>query len=249
MILQYTKETGNEMNNDFSTASESRLSGNPVFPQDGWNPLTGRREFRSANQAWDMYGQYRFGIAKRTFLNYVGKEKRCRPRPDMTYHVEDIEKFSISEGWPPAPAFARLAPQGKRGGSADATCYGEMYQMEKALTQRAVRQAKELEVDRKLKRLIPRELYEQSLAAAAVVTSTGLEAFVYDSVREIIHLCGGTLEKEDALREYMLERVKDCLNGFSEAFEYDVELEARLDEEAEKEAPRGDAQTDREADA
>ena len=151
------------MNNDFSTASESRLSGNPVFPQDGWNPLTGRREFRSANQAWDMYGQYRFGIAKRTFLNYVGKEKRCRPRPDMTYHVEDIEKFSISEGWPPAPAFARLAPQGERGGSADATCYGEMYQMEKALTQRAVRQAKELEVDRKLKRLIPRELYEQSL--------------------------------------------------------------------------------------
>ena len=113
--------------------------------------------------------------------------------------------------------------------------------MEKALTQRAVRQAKELEVDRKLKRLIPRELYEQSLAAAAVVTSTGLEAFVY--------LCGGTLEKEDALREYMLERVKDCLNGFSEAFEYDVELEARLDEEAEKEASRGDAQTDREADA
>ncbi|WP_419524851.1 hypothetical protein, partial [Bilophila wadsworthia] len=142
-----------------------------------------------------------------------------------------------------------LAPQGERGGSADATCYGEMYQMEKALTQRAVRQAKELEVDRKLKRLIPRELYEQSLAAAAVVTSTGLEAFVYDSVREIIHLCGGTLEKEDALREYMLERVKDCLNGFSEAFEYDVELEARLDEEAEKEASRGDAQTDREADA
>ena len=237
------------MNNDFSTASESRLSGNPVFPQDGWNPLTGRREFRSANQAWDMYGQYRFGIAKRTFLNYVGKEKRCRPRPDMTYHVEDIEKFSTSEGWPPAPAFARLAPQGERGGNADATCYGEMYQMEKALTQRAVRQAKELEVDRKLKRLSPRELYEQSLAAAAVVTSTGLEAFVYDSVREIIHLCGGTLEKEDALREYMLERVKDCLNGFSEAFEYDVELEARLDEEAEKEAPRGDAQTDREADA
>ena len=45
------------MNNDFSTASESRLSGNPVFPQDGWNPLTGRREFRSAKQAWDMYGQ------------------------------------------------------------------------------------------------------------------------------------------------------------------------------------------------
>lgn len=167
----------------------------------------------------------------------------------MTYHLEDIEKFSSSEGWPPAPAFARLAPQGERGGSADATCYGEMYQMEKALTQRAVRQAKELEVDRKLKRLIPRELYEQSLAAAAVVTSTGLEAFVYDSVREIIHLCGGTLEKEDALREYMLERVKDCLNVFSEAFEYDVELEARLDEEAEKEASRGDALSDRESDA
>ena len=80
-----------------------------------------------------------------------------------------------------------------------------------------------------------------SLAAAAVVASTGLEAFVYDSVREIIHLCGGTLEKEDALREFMLERVKDCLNGFSEAFEYDVELEARLDGEAEKEASRGDA--------
>ena len=55
--------------------------------------------------------------------------------------------------------------------------------------------------------------------------------------------------RKGALREYMLERVKDCLNGFSEAFEYDVELEARLDEEAEKEAPRGDAQTDREADA
>ena len=36
-------------------------------------------------------------------------------------------------------------------------------------------------------------------------------------------------------------QLKDCLNGFSEAFEYDVELEARLDEEAEKEASRGDA--------
>ena len=236
------------MNNDFSTASESRLSGNPVFPQDGWNPLTGRREFRSANQAWDMYGQYRFGIAKRTFLNYVGKEKRCRPRPDMTYHVEDIENFQYLKVGPRPLPLPGSRHRGA-GGSADATCYGEMYQMEKALTQRAVRQAKELEVDRKLKRLIPRELYEQSLAAAAVVTSTGLEAFVYDSVREIIHLCGGTLEKEDALREYMLERVKDCLNGFSEAFEYDVELEARLDEEAEKEASRGDAQTDREADA
>ena len=71
----------------------------------------------------------------------------------------------------------------------------------------------------------------------------------FSNHRSGIHLCGGTLEKEDALREYMLERVKDCLNGFSEAFEYDVELEARLDEEAEKEASRGDALSDRESDA
>lgn len=47
----------------------------------------------------------------------------------------------------------------------------------------------------------------------------------------------------------MLERVKDCLNGFSEAFEYDVELKARLDEEAEKEASLGDALSDRESGA
>ena len=232
------------MNPDFSTGQKENPQANPFFPQEGWNPLTGKREFRSANQAWDMYGQYRFGIAKRTFLNYVGKEKQCRPRHDLLYHIEDIEKFSMSSGWPPAPSFARLVPQGGEGGSADSTCYSEMYQMEKALTQRAIRRVKEIEVDRKEKRLIPRDLYEQSLAAAAVVASTGLEAFVYDSVREIIHVCGGSLEREEALREYMLDGVRSCLNGFSESFQYDVELESRLDEESEKEASRGDAMTE-----
>lgn len=84
----------------------------------GWCPLTGQRTFRSANQAWEIYGQYRFSVAKRTFLSWVGKDKLCAPGEDGLYHVEDIEIISKARGWPPTPSFAGGVTQGGRGETA-----------------------------------------------------------------------------------------------------------------------------------
>lgn len=52
----------------------------------------------------------------------------------------------------------------------------------------------------------------------------GRETWVYDSVREIIHTCGGNPAKEDELRDWLLLRVRGWLNGFAAPKEYEVDL-------------------------
>lgn len=204
--------------------------------QEGWSPLTGQRVFKSALQAWDFYGQFRFGISQRTFLNYVGKKKDCTHRDDKKYYVEDIEQFSKSRGWPPSPEFMLMARTDTTEGKLEKD-YGALFQKEKALTQEMIRRGKELDLARKEKKLIPRELYEQQLAAAAVIVCTGAESFVYENVREIIQLAGGSLENEDAVREFMLSKVNKFLHGFYNVKGYEVELEQALDAEAEQQQP------------
>lgn len=226
-----------EMETPFSSVGNtSKMSETP----HEWNPLTGPRIFKTANQAWERYGQFRFGIGQRTFLTYVGKEKECTPRDDGKYHVEDIELLSKSRGWPPSPAFmmmARLDPLEK--GKKLEDDYGALFQKEKALTQEMIRRNKELELKRREKKLIPRHLYEQQLAAAAVIVCTGAEAFVHENVREIIHLAGGSLDNEQTVREFMLSKVNAFLHGFSNVKAYEVELEEALDAEFEEEALKG----------
>ena len=72
--------------------------------------------------------------------------------------------------------------------------------------------------------MLPRSEYEQRLAAAAAVVGTAAETFVYDSVREIIYRCEGNPEKEDSLREYLLEEVRKWLHAFSPPADYVVEF-------------------------
>lgn len=191
----------------------------------GWCPLTGQRTFRSANQAWEIYGQYRFSVAKRTFLSWVGKDKLCAPGEDGLYHVEDIEIISKARGWPPTPSFAGGITQGGAGGNSPAEiAYAEMFQQEKALKERAIRKQEEIKLQKMTGEVMLREDYEQNLAAAALVVGTAAETWVYDSVREIIHTCGGNPAKEDELRDWLLLRVRGWLNGFAAPKEYEVDL-------------------------
>ena len=86
--------------------------------QKEWCPLVGQRVFKSANQAWEIYGQYRFSVSQRTFNTYVGKNKLCPPRSDGSYYVEDIEIIAESKGWAPTSSFVRGAQQGGEGEAA-----------------------------------------------------------------------------------------------------------------------------------
>lgn len=203
--------------------------------QSGWCALTGQRTFKSANQAWEIYAQYRFSISKRNFLSYVGKGKPCLPRESGAYHVEDIELFSKFKGWPPAPAFVRGVTQGGEGGISPTEIeYGELYQKEKALKEGILREGEAIKLQKTKGELIPRRDYEQQLAAAAIVVGTSAETFVYDSVREIIHICNGDPAKEDDLREFMLHRVRGWLHAFSNQAHYQVDFfeDENSDEEA-----------------
>lgn len=156
----------------------------------------------------------------------------CLPREDGLYYVEDIEIISKSRGWPPAPSFVGGVTQGgEGGGSPQEIAYAEIYQQEKALKERALRQQEEIKLQKMAGEVILRADYEQQLAAAALVVGTSAETFVYDSVREIIHTCGGNPAKEDELRDWLLLRVRGWLNGFAAPKEYEVDLLADEDPE------------------
>lgn len=193
--------------------------------QKEWCPLVGQRVFKSANQAWEIYGQYRFSVSQRTFNTYVGKNKLCPPRSDGSYYVEDIEIIAESKGWAPTSSFVRGAQQG---GEGEAAAYnsdiGAEIQKEKLLKARLEREDLEIDIAKKRKELLPVKDYEQRLAAAAAIVGNEAETFVYDNVREIIHLCGGKPEKEDSLREYLLEKVRGWLHGFSRPVSWELEF-------------------------
>ena len=190
----------------------------------GWNPYTGQRIFRSARAAWLIYGQHRFSVSERTFYTHVGKGKGCPPREDGQLYVEDIEFIAQSQAWPVASLFVRPSLTGGEGESGEDFEVGAEYQKHRARKMKAEADMTEAERDRKLRELMPRSDYEKRLAAAAAVVSNGLETLVYDNVREIIHLCGGNPEKEDSLREYLLEKIRRTLHAFSYQSLYAVHL-------------------------
>ena len=198
---------------------------NAKTEEKGWNPLTGPRTFRSGNAAWEGYGKYRFSISQRTFLTWVGKKKACPPRADGLCHVEDIEIFSESKGWPPAPAFVGPYSQGGEGDASEETIKaGEMRERERALRERIAREREEILLDKLKGELLPRVNFEQRLAAAAVAVSTAAESWAYDKAREVIHVCEGNAALEDTVREYLLREVRAWLNAFSVPREYLIEL-------------------------
>lgn len=195
-------------------------------PGPGWDPFIGQRVFKSARSAWMVYGQYRFSIAERTFYNYVGVGKTCAPRPDGQLCVEDIELFAQSQAWPVTPSFVRGAQKGGEGeADVEALELGVEFQKEKYRKMKMEADLVEIDLKKKLRELLPRSDYEKRLAAAAAVVSNGLETLVYDNVREMIHLCDGKPEKEDSLREYLLDKIRQALHAFSHATLYAVTLE------------------------
>ena len=195
-----------------------------------WDPIFGQRVFRSARQAWMVYGKYRFSVSERNFYNYVGSGKACPPRADDKFYVEDIELVAKSQAWPLAFAFVRGAQKGGEGEArTEDLDLNVRIQEEKLKKLQIETESAEIDLAKKRKELLPRSEYEQRLAAAAAVVGTEAETFVYDKVREIIHVCGGEPEKEDSLREYLLKEVRTWLHAFSRAADYDVAL---IEEEA-----------------
>jgi hypothetical protein len=192
----------------------------------GWNPLTGKRVFKSAHEAWQIYGQYRFAVSARTFQTYVGKHKACAPRPDGKLYVEDIEMLAKAEAWAPAPSFVWGAQKGGEGEvSKEELEIGAKMQLEKLKGMEMDNEERRIKLGKELRELLPVKEYEQRLAAAAAIVGTEAETFVYDNVREIIHLCDGKPEKENSLREYLLGKVKVWLNAFSRSVDYEVTFE------------------------
>lgn len=199
--------------------------------ESGWSPLTGQRAFKSAREAWLVYGQYRFSVSERTFYSRVGKGKDCPPGPDGLFHVEDIEIIAQVRAWPPAPAFVVGVRQGGEGEAAELDLdVGAEFQLERLKRARFETQLAELEVKRKLKEVLPRAVFEERMAAAAAVVGNEAEVFVYDNVREIIELCGGKAEKEVDLREFLLGKVRGWLHAFSLPANYIVEFEASAED-------------------
>lgn len=198
---------------------------NTDFP--GWDPLTGPRIFRSANAAFEKYGQYRFDVSKRNFLMFVGKGKACPPRDDGSVYVEDVEIIGNSRGWPPTPSFVWRDPQGGEGGgaSAEEIQYGALYQKEKALKEAALREKEELLLQKMRGDLIAKSDHDRALAAAAVVVGSAAETWAYDKARDLIHQCCGDPAQEDTFREYLLREVRGWLHAFSRPQEYVVDLE------------------------
>lgn len=191
----------------------------------GWDPICGQRVFRSARQAWMVYGKYRFSVSERSFYNYVGSGKACPPRVDDRFYVEDIELVAKSQAWPLAFAFVRGAQKGGEGeGRTEDLDLNIRIQEEKLRRLQIDTESAEMDLAKKRKELLPRSEYEQRLAAAAAVVGIEAETFVYDKVREIIHVCSGEPEKEDSLREYLLKEVRTWLHAFSRAADYDVAL-------------------------
>lgn len=191
----------------------------------------GGQTWATTGAAWTDFAQHKWAISRRTFYNYVGTRRDCRPRRDGLYHADDIVKIATAAGWPPRVS-AGAVPQGGEGG-ATAKDVG-LTLLEQRLRRERIRgDLEELELRKKRGELVSRGEMERMMSAGVAVLESELLNWIHSEALEIISLVDGNPKHEALLIDMLRERSRVFLNGFAVDRAYEVEV---IDEEAEADA-------------
>ena len=194
----------------------------------------GGQTWATTGAAWTDFAQHKWAISRRTFYNYVGTRRDCRPRRDGLYHADDIVKIATAAGWPPRVS-AGAVPQGGEGG-ATAKDVG-LTLLEQRLRRERIRgDLEELELRKKRGELVSRGEMERMMSAGVAVLESELLNWIHSEALEIISLVDGNPKHEALLIDMLRERSRVFLNGFAVDRAYEVEV---LDEEADAGAAGG----------
>ncbi|AAS96659.1 hypothetical protein [Nitratidesulfovibrio vulgaris] len=194
----------------------------------------GGQTWATTGAAWTDFAQHKWAISRRTFYNYVGTRRDCRPRRDGLYHADDIVKIATAAGWPPRVS-AGAVPQGGEGG-ATAKDVG-LTLLEQRLRRERIRgDLEELELRKKRGELVSRGEMERMMSAGVAVLESELLNWIHSEALEIISLVDGNPKHEALLIDMLRERSRVFLNGFALDRAYEVEV---IDEEADAGAADG----------
>ena len=194
----------------------------------------GGQTWATTGAAWTDFAQHKWAISRRTFYNYVGTRRDCRPRRDGLYHADDIVKIATATGWPPRVS-AGAVPQGGEGG-ATAKDVG-LTLLEQRLRRERIRgDLEELELRKKRGELVSRGEMERMMSAGVAVLESELLNWIHSEALEIISLVDGNPKHEALLIDMLRERSRVFLNGFALDRAYEVEV---IDEEADSGAAGG----------
>lgn len=194
----------------------------------------GGQTWATTGAAWTDFAQHKWAISRRTFYNYVGTRRDCRPRRDGLYHADDIVKIATAAGWPPRVS-AGAVPQGGEGG-ATAKDVG-LTLLEQRLRRERIRgDLEELELRKKRGELVSRGEMERMMSAGVAVLESELLNWIHSEALEIISLVDGNPKHEALLIDMLRERSRVFLNGFAVDRAYEVEV---IDEEADAGAAGG----------
>lgn len=182
----------------------------------------GGQAWATTGAAWTDFAQHKWAISRRTFYNYVGTRRDCRPRRDGLYHADDIVKIATAAGWPPRVSVGAV-PQGGEGGTA-AKDVG-ITLLEQRLRRECIRgDLEELELRKKRGELVSRGEMERMMAAGVAVLESEILNWIHSEALKIISLVDGNPKHEAALIDLLRERSRVFLNGFAVDRAYEVEV-------------------------
>ena len=164
---------------------------------------------------------------KSTIYNHQ-KEGKLRPQQDGTFRISDVEKYAAS-------FLKRL--DGGQNGNLDKLQQSKLA----ADTRKSLAQAEHWEKKTQVftGEYVPKDFFERELAKRAGVFRSDLEGFTRGEAAGIIHLVDGDTGKVPDLINYLLGKVDDFLDRYTEEKEFEIppavaaDIEMRDEEEEE----------------
>lgn len=176
--------------------------------------------YNSINQAWVQFGQEGWQISRRTFFNYVGKDKQVKPIGGK-YYESDISELAQQLGWVPIGKKVEAEQPDEEGLTGDAA---KRFQEAKAKDKEYEAELRRLKLEQTQGKLIDRESVEMLMAGKTSVLDTGLRQLFLMKGRELIHAVEGNPEHEDAFIQLLNDELDELLSEFARTDEITMEF-------------------------
>lgn len=176
--------------------------------------------YTSINQAWEQFGKVQWQISRRTFFNYVGKNKQVPPL-NGKYYEDDISELALQLGWVPIGKATDADQPDEEGLTGDSA---KRFQEAKAKDKEFEAELKRLKLEKELGKLIDRDNVEMIMAGKTAVLDTGLRQLFLMKARDLIFAVGGNAEREDAFIEMVNDELDALFSEFARIDEITVEF-------------------------
>lgn len=149
-------------------------------------------------------------VSKSAIYNHA-KQKKIKPRENGAYYIGDVEKY----------ASLHLSRKDQSGTSPDKS----QQDKSSAEARKALAQAIHWEVRTKIiqNQYVPREAFEQELAARAALFNADLDEFFYSQAPAVVHLVAGDQNKIPDLIDFMITAKESWIARYAEHRDFNID--------------------------